>query len=73
MTENQIKLSFSINESVLLRDAISQYGISKKALTSIKYDGGQILVNGEEKTVRHTLAKGDIVTIVFPREKKAKD
>lgn len=71
MTENQIKLSFSINESVLLRDAISQYGISKKALTSIKYDGGQILVNGEEKTVRHTLAKGDIVTIVFPREKKS--
>ena len=71
MTENQIKLSFSINESVLLRDAISQYGISKKALTSIKYDGGQILVNGEEKTVRHTLAKGDKVTIVFPREKKS--
>ena len=42
-----------MSQNILLRDAIKEYGISKKALTSIKYDGGQILVNGEEKTVRH--------------------
>ncbi|WP_348775078.1 hypothetical protein [Psychrobacillus sp. NEAU-3TGS] len=56
---------------MILRDAIKQYGISKKALTSIKYEGGKILVNGEEKTVRHTLETGDIVTIIFPEEKKS--
>lgn len=72
MMENRIQLSFTVDKSLLLREAISQYGISKKALTSIKFEGGQIIVNGEEKTVRHTLEKGDLVTIVFPKEKKAK-
>lgn len=33
----------------LLRNAISNQGISKKALTSIKFNGGTILVNGIEK------------------------
>ncbi|TQR15804.1 RluA family pseudouridine synthase [Psychrobacillus lasiicapitis] len=72
MTNHRITLSFEIKEApLLLREAIKQYGISKKALTSIKYEGGKILVNGEEKTVRHTLKNGDIVTIIFPDEKKS--
>lgn len=72
MKSHALKLTFEIKESsILLRDAIRQYGISKKALTSIKYEGGMILVNGEEKTVRHTLQIGDIVTIIFPDEKKS--
>ena len=71
MTENNIQLSFTVEQSLLLREAISQYGISKKALTSIKFEGGQIKVNGEEKTVRYMLEKGDLVTIVFPKEKKS--
>ncbi|RHW39854.1 RluA family pseudouridine synthase [Lysinibacillus yapensis] len=52
----------------LLRQAIQKQGISKKALTSIKYNGGYLLVNGEEKTVRHVLKKGDEITIQFPPE-----
>ena len=72
MTEELIHLEFQVNESQqLLRDAIRQYGISKKALTSIKYDGGKITVNGEEKTVRHKLDFGDTVKITFPPEKKS--
>lgn len=72
MTQGPITLSFEINEQqMILRDAIKAYGISKKALTSIKYEGGKILVNGEEKTVRHQLAMHDVVTIVFPTEKKS--
>ncbi|WP_144509478.1 RluA family pseudouridine synthase [Bacillus sp. FJAT-22090] len=72
MKNNQVKLTFDVKESqLLLRDAIKQYGISKKALASIKYEGGFILVNGEEKTVRHQLKKDDIVTIIFPEEKKS--
>ncbi|TQR17570.1 RluA family pseudouridine synthase [Psychrobacillus soli] len=72
MNKHSITLSFDINEPhLLLRDAIKQYGISKKALTSIKYEGGTILVNGEEKTVRHILTVGDKVTIIFPQEKKS--
>lgn len=52
----------------LLRDAIAQWGISKRALTAIKFDGGAILVNGEERNVRHRSAEGDDVTIIFPVE-----
>lgn len=67
-----IQLTFQINESQqLLRDAIRQYGISKKALTSIKYEGGKITVNGAEKTVRHMLEIGDTVQITFPTERKS--
>ncbi|QFF98257.1 RluA family pseudouridine synthase [Psychrobacillus glaciei] len=72
MKNNPITLSFEVKEkNCLLRDAITQYGISKRALTSIKFEGGKILVNGEEKTVRHILEIGDVVTIVFPNEKKS--
>ena len=52
----------------LLRDAIGKYGISKRGLTSIKYRGGTLLVNGEEKTVRHVLKAGDVITVLFPPE-----
>lgn len=52
----------------LLRNAISRYGISKRSLTAIKYNGGSIYVNGEERTVRHELTKDDVITIVFPPE-----
>ena len=55
-------------ENTLLRDAIAQWGISKRALTAIKFDGGELLVNGEEKNVRHKLKIGDVVTIIFPQE-----
>lgn len=72
MKEELIQLTFQIDEpQQLLRDAIRKYGISKKALTSIKYEGGKITVNGVEKTVRHKLNSGDMVQITFPPEKKS--
>lgn len=72
MKEELIQLTFRIDEpQQLLRDAIRKYGISKKALTSIKYEGGKITVNGVEKTVRHKLDSGDMVQITFPPEKKS--
>lgn len=52
----------------LLRDAIAHWGISKRALTAIKFGGGALLVNGEERNVRYRLAKGDVVSIIFPVE-----
>jgi len=67
--DNRFKLQFlAENDGQLLRDAISKYGISKRGLTSIKYRGGSLLVNEEEKTVRHILNKGDVITIIFPPE-----
>lgn len=67
----QFQLTFHTQtDGVMLREALlRQFGISKRALTAIKYDGGQLLVNGEEKTVRHVLQQGDEVTVVFPVER----
>lgn len=66
----QFELTFHTEtDGVLLREALlGQFGISKRALTAIKYDGGQLLVNGTEQTVRYKLAKGDVVTVMFPIE-----
>ena len=62
------QLEFLATEEILLREALSKWGISKRSLTSIKYEGGSLLVNGLEKTVRHPLLKGDTVTVIFPIE-----
>ena len=67
--ENRFQMSFSAKkDGELLRSAIERHGISKRGLTSIKYRGGAILVNGVEKTVRYQLKKDDQITIVFPLE-----
>lgn len=65
---NRFQLTFTSTEEQMLREALSSWGISKRTLTAIKYDGGDLLVNGHEKTVRHILHKGDIVTVIFPHE-----
>ena len=64
----QFQLTFEATEEVLLREALSKWGISKRTLTSIKFEGGCLLVNGQEKTVRHPLSIGEIVTVIFPVE-----
>ena len=56
------------HERQLLRDFLQQHGISKRALTAIKYEGGRILVNGEEQTVRRMLHTGDLVEVIYPPE-----
>lgn len=65
---NQFTLTFKATEQILLREALASWGISKRSLTSIKFDGGTLLVNGQVKTVRHPLAIGDVVTVLFPLE-----
>ncbi|AYC29027.1 RluA family pseudouridine synthase [Paenisporosarcina cavernae] len=63
-----MKLRYTAPQEMLVKEAITALGISKRALTAIKYEGGSILVNGEEKTVRHVLQKADVVTVLFPKE-----
>jgi 23S rRNA pseudouridine1911/1915/1917 synthase len=67
--DKRFRLCFKATEDgELLRDAIRKQGISSKALTAIKYNGGEILVNDVERNVRHLLMCGDEVTIIFPEE-----
>ncbi|WP_042471257.1 RluA family pseudouridine synthase [Bacillus ndiopicus] len=66
--KNRFTLQFEVQHEMLLREAIALWGISKRALTAIKFDGGDILVNGIRCNVRYVVAKGDTVTIIFPTE-----
>lgn len=72
-SDNRFRLSFTAEaDGVGLRDFLAESGISRRTLTAVKYKGGEILVNGEEKTVRQELQAGDVVTVIFPPEKPAK-
>lgn len=53
---------------MLIREFLKDNGISKTALTDIKFQGGSILVNGDSKTVRYELVEGDRLTVIFPKE-----
>ncbi|MDM5297543.1 RluA family pseudouridine synthase [Bacillus pumilus] len=57
------------DQGLLLKDYLIELGISKRMLTDIKFDGGDLLINGEHVTVRYELHKGDRLTILFPKEK----
>lgn len=60
-------------EGMLLRDFIGTKGISRAALTDIKFQGGYIFVNGREETVRKKLMVNDSVKVVFPLEKRSEE
>lgn len=69
---SQFKLQWVINEThagVLIRDYLKEKEISKTALTDIKFNGGCILVNGAEMTVRYELKSGDLLEVYYPPEK----
>ncbi|MGE7842172.1 RluA family pseudouridine synthase [Lysinibacillus sp. NPDC093712] len=55
----------------LLREALAEWQISKRALTAIKFEGGLLTVNGTEQNVRYPLQVGDQVEVKFPPEEKS--
>ncbi|MFD1205997.1 RluA family pseudouridine synthase [Sporosarcina contaminans] len=70
MMDTRFKLIYTVEFGpLLLREFLHSKGISKRTLTATKYEGGCITVNGTERTVRHIVEKGDVVTILFPPEK----
>lgn len=67
--DTRFRLSFIVKEqNIKLREFLQKKSISKRTLTATKFDGGQLLVNGSEENVRHSLSAGDEVTIIFPSE-----
>lgn len=55
-------------DGVLLKTLLKQQGISKKLLAKIKFDGGQLLVNGIRENAIFKLAKNDQVVVDIPSE-----
>ncbi|TFD97589.1 RluA family pseudouridine synthase [Jeotgalibacillus sp. R-1-5s-1] len=69
--DKQFSLEWTVQQQedqLLLRDFLAIKGVSKRALTSIKFDGGLITVNQNEVTVRYVLKQDDHVKIWFPVE-----
>lgn len=58
------------DEGRLVLDFLKEKKISKRALTDIKFNGGDILVNSEHITVRYSLKENDILTVIFPKEER---
>ncbi len=56
------------DEQKMIRDFLKEKGISKTALTDIKFKGGHIFVNGKEETVRYLLKIRDELKVEFPKE-----
>jgi 23S rRNA pseudouridine1911/1915/1917 synthase len=51
-----------------VKEFLEEKNISKTALTDIKFNGGDILVNGGHVTVRHSLREGETLSVLFPPE-----
>lgn len=59
------------DDGKIVREFLKEKDISKASLTDIKFSGGNILVNGEEVTVRKKLTEGDELKVIFPEEKRS--
>lgn len=65
------QLTWSIREEDHLRaikDFLQQQQLSRRALISIKFYGGDITVNGKKEDVRYLLRAGDELKVLFPPE-----
>ncbi|MBW8350424.1 RluA family pseudouridine synthase [Bacillus sp. IITD106] len=52
----------------IIKEFLKSKGISKRALTDIKFTGGSIKVNGQEQNVLHLLKESDELVVEFPPE-----
>ncbi|HHY72447.1 MAG TPA: RluA family pseudouridine synthase [Bacillus bacterium] len=66
------KLEWKIEKKyagMLIREfLLKEKGISKRALADIKFQGGDIVLNGNHVTVRQSIQAGDCLVVQFPPE-----
>ncbi|MFD1174327.1 RluA family pseudouridine synthase [Oceanobacillus picturae] len=59
-----------IHEGLLIRTYLQrEHGFSRRMIKSIKFNGGNILVNGTNQNVIYELKDGDKLVVEFPQEK----
>ncbi|MBP1969053.1 23S rRNA pseudouridine1911/1915/1917 synthase [Virgibacillus natechei] len=57
------------HDGMTIRDYLQTIrGFSRSMLKVVKFDGGNIEVNGYSQSVRYTISEGDLVTVQFPKE-----
>jgi 23S rRNA pseudouridine1911/1915/1917 synthase len=63
------KTMSAVEQGMIMRDYLKkEIRVSRRALSAIKYKGGKLLVDGQERSVRYVLQEGEVLTIVFPPE-----
>ncbi len=63
------KIMSASEHGMIMRDYLKkEIRISRRALSAIKYKGGKLLVDGQERSVRHVLQEGEKLQIIFPPE-----
>lgn len=69
--QHQLDFIVEGHEQGLLREFLLEHkGISRRSLSKVKNEG-QLLVNGQEVTVRYSLTAGDQVRVIFPPEQES--
>lgn len=66
-----MRFDFTVNtrqDGILLKTLLKQHGISKNLLAKIKFDGGDLWVNGVKQNAIYRVSKGEIVSIHIPAE-----
>lgn len=66
-----MRFDFTVNTSqdgILLKTLLKQHGISKNLLAKIKFDGGDLWVNGVKQNAIYRVSEGEIVSIHIPAE-----
>jgi 23S rRNA pseudouridine1911/1915/1917 synthase len=64
-----VRFEFVANQdNLLLKNLLKQHGISKNLLAKIKFDGGDLRVNGKQENAIYRLSQNDQVTVDIPAE-----
>lgn len=63
-----LTFNWVVDQPVFLKTFLSNKGVSRRLLARIKFHGGEILVNGQQRYVKHVLNAGDNVTVLMPPE-----
>ncbi|MGO3073930.1 MAG: RluA family pseudouridine synthase [Pseudolactococcus laudensis] len=66
-----MRFDFTVNtrqDGILLKTLLKQHGVSKNLLAKIKFDGGDLWVNGVKQNAIYRVSEGEIVSIHIPAE-----
>lgn len=66
-----MRFDFTVNatqDGILLKTLLKQHGISKNLLAKIKFDGGDLGVNGVKQNAIYSVSEGEVISIHVPAE-----